>query len=465
MSEEKEEEHDCTKINCDGKALNGLNLTCNNCGKPTFLTCITERDDVYTLLTSIELDKYNETKQKTTPNVNYTTIKRLKSIIGIESVFEFNCLQCKKIGSTSEKIKRMEKNIERVHVININLQRKLDTEYEKNKQLNITIKENRQLIERLTKEADKQTNGNAALNNNMYTQKMQKRIEDEMNKMKNKLNETIINECNNMTQSLLQQEIHIEQPQKTTKTVTINTPTSSKNTKGKEQTMRKTPNSIKNYFQQPQNQSQNESNYELRPPPHMRKNTNTKKSDNEMHAIYVSKFEYGTKKEAITQYIMKNIQTNKEEEVETRSNDPNYVAFKIITSKKELYNDIMEIWKDTEFYARKYEPKQKNETHTRNGNDTYDKSQYKNNKYEHHDYQRTPWKKMNRERERKTPSYKSNRNERGTPHHRYERSKRETPKYERETKTNARYRDESPQYRHDRYEKDTPSYRIDRNEK
>lgn len=478
--DEEENIHDCTKQTqkCDGRLLNGLSFTCNNCGKPTFLTCIVQRDDVYELLSAIDLIKYDENDQQTKPNINDTAIKRLQKIIGVNTVFEFSCLECKKTyGTTQEMMTRLLQNYDRVSGININLQEKLDIECEKNKQLNITINENKRLIEQLTDEASKQTNGNAELNDDTYTQKMnemQKRIEDELNKMKNNLNEMITNECNNMKNSLLQQKQNIEQTQKSTKSVTISTPASNKTSKENGHTGKKGQSSIKNYFQQPQNTQQNELNNELRPPPHMRKITNTKQNDNEMHAIYVSQFEYGTKKEAIIRHITKegkiSVGSFDVEEIETRSSDPNYIAFKITTSTKELYNDIMERWTGTEFHARKYEPKKRIETSTRNENNAYEN-------------ERTPWKKTNRgsrEKERKTPSYKSNRNERETPHNRYERSKRGTPKYEKETPKyrneyvsrkyrnerydNARKRDDSPQNKRDRYERETPRKRYERNE-
>lgn len=466
----EEEKHDCEKEKCDGKLLNGLTLSCNICGKSCFLTCLTSRDDVFELLQAIDLIKYDTVKKKTKANLNDATVKRLQNIIGRNSLFEFTCLNCRKIGTTIEIIKRLEQNFERVQGININLQEKLDNEYEKTKQLNKTISENKQLIEELTEEANKQ-NGNVVLNDDMYTQminNMQIRIENEMDEMKNKLNELMINECKNVKESWLQQKINNEESQKTKKSVTINTPTPNKKQSNEREHTTNTKtiqSSITNYLQPPKKrQDTSEINNELRPPQMKNKTQN----DNDIaYAMYVAKFEYGTKKEAIVQHILKKTRINKEsfdvEEVETKSSEPNYVAFKIKTLKKEIYDEIMEIWKNTDFQAREYKTKQNMEMNLRNENDKYETNPFRQKQYAQHENERTPWKatystRNTIERGRKTPRYTNNRNERETPQYRNDKNRREIQRYERET-PKYRMKKETQNYRNDRYETRMPRYR------
>ena len=163
-------------------------------------------------------------------------------------------------------------------------------------------------------------------------------------------------------ESIQRQVIEKEQTNNGTKTVTFTTPTTTtkKTVSVNEQHARKLQSSITKYLVQQNNDTLND---EYLRPPKVKKNTQTIQTiqnENEIKAIYVSKFEYGTTKEAIKNHILRETTiTDKDafevEKLHSKSvGQPDYVAFKISTVNEEYYDEIMNIW-SPKFFARKYE--------------------------------------------------------------------------------------------------------------
>lgn len=104
------------------------------------------------------------------------------------------------------------------------------------------------------------------------------------------LNDAMTNECENMKENILQQVKKKNKKTKGSTTVTMNTPTSSKHTTAENENIpRKTQRKITGYLERSSTSEKFHMNDELRPPQH---NNTTQKE-------YISKFEYGTRAEAI----------------------------------------------------------------------------------------------------------------------------------------------------------------------
>lgn len=481
------ENHDCATNKCEGRELNGLNLICNICTRICFLTCLLKKKEVFELLESVGLIKYDETKNKTYPILNDNTIKKFHTIIGTDTLFEFTCEQCKEKGTTKDKIDKLQNKLKKMELTNMDLQGQLDSEMTVNEKLKQTIEDNKILIEQLTDEANKQNNNSGAEKNDA-TKIPNTMIENEMNKLVNKLNEIIINECNNLKEKILTQNYTV---QKATKSVIINAPETNEQRNRNGKSTKKTQSSITDYLTQTKRKEQHEIKNCLRPPQQIKKPTMTKNKDREIYEMYVSQFEYGTKEEMIIQHILEKTEiVNKDsfnvEEIESKSSEePNYVAFKITTLKKELYDEILGIWAP-DFYAREYKSKQTNETNNHNVYSKHKINPFKRPQHEQHNLNQTPWKKKydtnidsytkthrnTNERERQTqkyrhetPRYRNAKYER-TPQHRNEREnqryKHDNYNYER-----TRYRNEmeTPQHNRKRFERETPLYRKKQYEK
>lgn len=78
--------HDCSEEKCDGKQFNGMNFTCNSCGKNWFLTCPIQREDVHNLLGAVGMIKKGENEQTKKVHINDDTLKALQTIIGINTL-------------------------------------------------------------------------------------------------------------------------------------------------------------------------------------------------------------------------------------------------------------------------------------------------------------------------------------------------------------------------------------------
>lgn len=145
-----------------------------------------------------------------------------------------------------------------------------------------------------------------------------------------------------------------------------------------------------------------------------------------MYEIYVSKFECDTQTEVIEQHITNNTNINKHtftiEEMKSSGLRTNYKAFKITTLKREIYNEIMDIWapklKARDFKptineggqtnTNKYHEKATN-MYNRTPNKSYnlrmDETRYETNK---HNWQFTPRKNVSHNQNMSQSNYEQN---------------------------------------------------------
>lgn len=151
-------EHDCGKLKCDGKKLNGMNVGCSRCDKVWYLECLIDENEIYELLKAIglitlELDQ-NEASNKIKVKTNVTDENKdvFNAILGRDSPIEYVCLACKKKGKTKERIKSLENTI-------IKLDDKMKNEIDQKKKLEkqidmqtTSVEENQKLINDLTME-------------------------------------------------------------------------------------------------------------------------------------------------------------------------------------------------------------------------------------------------------------------------------------------------------------------------
>lgn len=111
-----------------------------------------------------------------------------------------------------------------------------------------------------------------------------------------------------------------------------------------------------------ENTEQNEQNIQFDEQLIPTKQTNDNHSESKLYEIYVSKFACNILAESIEQHITRNTEhstnTFKIEEIKSNNNSgraPNYKAFKITTLKRNIYNDIMNIW-EPHYKARDFIP-------------------------------------------------------------------------------------------------------------
>lgn len=419
--------HDCENETCDGINLNGLFFKCNTCHKIQFLECVIDREEIYELVKAIGMIKYDEKERKFKAYITEDRKKILHKIIGDNTILEFKCLMCNRDGTTIKKIKELRNELEQYKNTNIKLQAKIGEEREtiremmdKNEQLEHTIKENKILIEELTETMERpekveekkmskenKIKNDAKINNitietltvseseddmsenesesdaskmkkmkQMMKKTMTKLMQKEIEKMTNTINEKLKNK-EEQTKDNHEKEKEYINPF-STKKVTFDNNINKNKTNEYEKTS------------QVNLQKQNQNNKNIQFSPNLKAIQQSQhKNNNKSYDIYVSKFEYGTAIETIEQHIMNN--TNKDivskhtfkiEEMISSSDTrrPDYIAFKITTLKKEIYEEIMQIWAP-HFNARDFRPSMNIR------NKTVNKNEYRENRFEQNRYE------------------------------------------------------------------------------
>lgn len=347
-------DHDCVGKKCKGETLDGLKIECNRCEKQWLLECLINENEIYELIKAIGIItlKVDDAKGKvqTVATVTEEKTNILNTIIGKESPIEYVCLTCKKKeGSTRNKLKQMETAMERMN-------RKIQNEKEKYieqqktiENLNQTINENQKTINELTQaieekdqlieqnktrntvmimsdddENDGENDGNENGQNNMKNmikKTVAKQMKIETLKLTQAMNETIVNEC-----------------KKIKETISVQSGKERRNVTFDDKILMREDSEIERNIQ---------FDPKLVPTKQMNINYNEKK----VYEIYISKFEFDKTIEDIEQHITSNTNFNTQtftiEEIRSSSSSgraPNYKAFKIMTLKREIYDEIMDIW-------------------------------------------------------------------------------------------------------------------------
>lgn len=83
--------HKCNEKGCKGPNYGGLNITCGMCLFPSYFDCLATRNEFKHLLDNMQIEPIEENDQK---EINEAHIK-VKSLFGVDSIFEFICPSCK----------------------------------------------------------------------------------------------------------------------------------------------------------------------------------------------------------------------------------------------------------------------------------------------------------------------------------------------------------------------------------
>lgn len=354
-------EHDCRTDECKGELFKGLKLDCNQCDKSWRLECVIKQDSVYELAVAIGL--VVEEEKKNVAKVNDETKAKFGKIIGGESLFEFACITCREKGKTRERIKEMETEIERWKEVVKEKNEKCDEMEKKNNDLQETINENQRVIQQMTDAADNPeslgerdgqsesnvTHGNNDENKNDYEKIMKRVINNtipyilkrEMDKVTNKINEKLVNECRIVRDTFVAQTEQNKSKQHVNRSVTFS-------------------DELRNMSHE-QTEEQNNHNIQFDENLRPARQTTEIYRGNKVYEIYVSKFECDAKTDIVEEHIYKNTQISNLaytiDEVRSNNNERNrnYKAFKITTLTHENYEKILRIWAPR-FVAREFRP-------------------------------------------------------------------------------------------------------------
>lgn len=191
-----------------------------------------------------------------------------------------------------------------------------------------------------------ETNENSSKNGNDYERMMKRVINNtmpnilkrEMDKVTNKINEKLVNECRIVRETFVAQTERNKSTQHVSRGVTF----------GEE------------LYNMSQEQMEEQNNNNIQFDDNLRPATEIYK-ENKAYEIYVSKFECDAKKEIVEEHIFKNTQISNQaykiDEVRSNNNERNrnYKAFKITTLTYENYEKILRIWAPR-FVAREFRP-------------------------------------------------------------------------------------------------------------
>lgn len=95
--------HDCMESACKGIKFDGANLTCGRCLRPFYMECLTKRNEITYLISSLNANSTG------TP---LRFASKVKKVFHQESTIEFVCENCKKKGSFIEAAKAMKTEME-----------------------------------------------------------------------------------------------------------------------------------------------------------------------------------------------------------------------------------------------------------------------------------------------------------------------------------------------------------------
>lgn len=134
------EAHSCHEEKCTGPKYGGLNITCGMCLFPCYYDCLSTRDEFKHLMKHMKIETIEDNDQK---KLNEAHVK-IKSLFGINSIFEFICPSCKgTLNNTTiyDMKKKLEQNYD-----------ELQSEYDELKKENRTMKtQNTKITNELTK--------------------------------------------------------------------------------------------------------------------------------------------------------------------------------------------------------------------------------------------------------------------------------------------------------------------------
>lgn len=463
----------CSSNECagDGKRMGEMYLRCDRCEMKYYIQCVLfEEEDVFALIKSIGLittqekqdEKTKEMTTETATNITERTRDTYETIMGDGTSFKYTCKQCLKKGNTKEIIKALKSKLNKTENELKTTKKQLREETEKNKTMDIELNTKNKLIEDLTERMEAPhtlTEGGRESNRtqNDITQNDRQQeeteqlvnttiknyIEIQINKINDTCKETITNECKRMKEKIMS-ELRTENNTNTYTEENMDRAEGSKENE-KKNTNKMKQRTLTSMLQHTQktvtfdggeisdeegetNEQRHTSNIHfnenLKPAPE-RKQYNEKNK----YEIYVAKFPCGTKCQDIEQHIMQNTSTIsnesfKIEEIYTKKQtQPSYVAFKITTLRKNLYNEIMNIW-TPHYKAREY--RQRETTTTQH----YTAREYKQREtkpYETHYYKANTQRRGNRYESR----YETKRAANRTPYNEQRREKptRYTNKY------------------------------------
>lgn len=220
-----EEIHDCESENCRGESSNGLILLCNLCNKRCFLKCLLKNEEVFELMSAVEILIYEDSKWIT--NINDDTKKSLSKIIGTDKLFQFHCIQCKNDRLTKKEVLKLNEEANKYKNKYNDLLKKMKEQKELNEQLEKQIEENKTLIQELTDEKENPENFDddndefmspmSGENTSVYVKKtIPKLIKNEMNKWYEIMDEKWNQMKENILIELKQKEQVHEQPKSVT---------------------------------------------------------------------------------------------------------------------------------------------------------------------------------------------------------------------------------------------------------
>lgn len=363
---------DCVKKKCTGEKLNGLNIDCNRCDKKWFLECLINENEINVLMNTIGLieTKQDESSGQTKTVTNVTERKKtiLNTIIGKESPIEYVCLTCKKLyGSTRNKIKNMEAALIKMNEKIKSTEKKTDALQKQIEQKQTEVDDSQRTINELTKQIEQKDKiieqnetklaAMIAKNNDYDDDESDSESENSndgngqkhMKKMKQMIQHTVTKQMKIETEKIerIIKETISEQRER--------------NTFKKRRNVRFNDNISMDDMDRNEyeNIEQSERNIQFDAQLIPTKQIN---NENKLYEIYVSKFACNIPTEFIEQHITCNTNYSTHtftiEEIKSNNNSgrtPNYKAFKITTLKRDIYNDIMNIW-EPHYKARDFIP-------------------------------------------------------------------------------------------------------------
>lgn len=367
-------DHQCIELNCTGSKMHGLSLTCPNCLKPFFFECLAKRTEITELLKLLEIDKLNS-------STSVSTVKStLDKLFGRDSVFVFICPSCKnsdlndvicskyepQIEELKNKAKSEKARATRAENKTKQLQQQINELQSSNNTDKPTIEEidSNRIISDLrsriaTLEAvvsDVQIMLSTHSSHNVSVLDLFDQCKTEM-LAKNKVFEDIMNAFQGIPSSSSSTAYDVQNDakpahQSTPETVNlIDSPINSNQSKFRSSEING-PSKKRN---SPKSNANIPSKSSVLKPPLARNPIDSRKADSKsVYEIYVSKFDTSVTCDNIASHIIDNTPINSndsfnvtplittQEELERK----NYIAFKITTLKREIYEMILNktIW-------------------------------------------------------------------------------------------------------------------------
>lgn len=352
-------DHNCLQNQCTGAKCHKLNVTCSRCLNPCFIECIAKLPETRQLLILLGVN-----------SASSSTLKEISTAIAVlfstNSLFEFVCPSCKKIGSYNDLDKENESQSANIKSL-------------KAKVSKIT-KEKSATDDCLKKKADEIENLKKQINGGQNSHKVdfsiiQTQI-DSLNTIASQWSVQLQTQNENYASLLsaiehLSANVNDSDTTTTTKTTTtstaVNSTTANSTATETTTTTDATTDSSASVPSQGVNQDQNNGNEliiniddeenddDLLIPPQIRENVGQQpmSSKTGLFELYVSKFDPSVKAESVARHIIKHTKLNgnsfsvvplvsPKENIEKKS----FISFKIITLNETVYKAIFDenIW-------------------------------------------------------------------------------------------------------------------------